>query len=325
MQWCPFTSPRRLATVILSVPLLTGSLFTVPLLSVPMVVGSGSFSPVLAQGRSQASFMGQIRSLLGLDREGNPTGRSQGGSIRDGACLLPTAVSSVPDRVVSPPRSGSGQVGSTVAMTATEIAATEAATEASTEAIAAVPTEILALVPATEIGTTVQGHPTFWLYIPISAATHRAYIEFQLLDGDFEKVTPSAIRLSLPEQPGLVSFQLPDDQPELAENQSYWWSFTLVCAESQGDIPQEINLGAVWGPIERVPESPTLAKDLADRPETEHYVAYLEQGIWYDMVNHLAETRGDHPQEWVDLMATFGLTSMVEQTPVPLEPPSPAN
>jgi hypothetical protein len=192
-------------------------------------------------------------------------------------------------------------------------------------AIAAVPTEVLALVPTTEIGTTVKGHPTFWLYVPIGVDTHRAYIEFQLLDGDFEKVTSSAIRLSLPEQPGLVSFQLPDDQPELAENQSYWWSFTLVCTESQGDIPQEINLGAVWGPIERVPKSPNLTQALADQPETDHYEVYLEQGIWYDMVNHLAETREDHPQEWADLMETFGLASMAAHPPVPLEPISPAN
>ncbi|MCA1995426.1 MAG: DUF928 domain-containing protein, partial [Coleofasciculus sp. S288] len=69
---------------------------------------------------------------------------------------------------------------------------------------------LTALVPAGNVGLTLEKHPTFWFYVPYSPGD-TASGEFVLQDEANNDVYRTS--LTLPREPGVVSFSLPSATP----------------------------------------------------------------------------------------------------------------
>jgi len=156
--------------------------------------------------------------------------------------------------------------------------------------------ELIALIPTTNIGLTVAGHPKFWFYVPPAKSGRLWRVEFVLIDENEEDVyaTPSDFRLS--EQSGIVSFQMPQTLPPLARGKQYHWVFSIICNpnDRSGDI-------TVNGLIERVSmeEEAKLESQLKGvSTPRERVLIYssAENGLWYDALSTLAKLRLENSQ-----------------------------
>ncbi|MEM6714363.1 MAG: DUF928 domain-containing protein, partial [Cyanobacteria bacterium P01_C01_bin.147] len=77
-------------------------------------------------------------------------------------------------------------------------------------------------------------------------------------------------------------------------------------AANEGSDNEDI-FQAVEGPIQLVESTPDLAETLAATEPELHYQAYLEKGIWLDMVTALAANQSP---EWVALLEEFELSGI---------------
>lgn len=162
--------------------------------------------------------------------------------------------------------------------------------------------QLTALIPQTNIGLTVAGHPTFWFYVPNSS--RRSWLaEFVLNDDNGNRVyeTPPDFKLT---ETGIISFQLPETLPPL-EYKKYKWVFSLICS------PQDPSANlTVHGLIERVQPEARLKTQLEQATPREQVFLYAnaENGLWYEAVTSLAKLRLDNPkdieltQNWIDLL-----------------------
>jgi hypothetical protein len=133
-----------------------------------------------------------------------------------------------------------------------------------------------------EVAQTVQERPILWVYVPYSSADG-VLGEFVLQNAD-EK-TSDRYEFTLPNQPGLMSFQLPQNADPLAVDQEYRWYFKLFCGNVQTSRPLFVS-----GWIRRVAVSPDLNRQIKTNPN-QAYKAYAAQGIWYDALNDLIKRR----------------------------------
>lgn len=163
---------------------------------------------------------------------------------------------------------------------------------------------LTALMPATNIGKTVDGHPTFWFYVPneTSSAINATFI---LLDEDQKPVLEEPISIPLSGTPGLVSVTLPETAEKLEIDRTYHWFFEIECdADNPSENPR------VDGWVERVDPIPGI--------EPDDYIAYADNGIWYNALTPLARMRQQNPQnptlqrDWEDLLKAVGLESLAD-------------
>ena len=164
-----------------------------------------------------------------------------------------------------------------------------------------------ALLPTTRYGRTVAARPTFFVYIPPTAAKE---VFFSLQDERRNHVYQTVLKIS--GKGGIVSFTLPQDAPELEIDKNYVWFFAPI---QPGGILQPDNNGAN-GWIRRV-ESQT-AQNATGTP-LERATAYAKDGIWYDTVAILAAAKQAQPgnatlaSEWKDLLKEVGLEAIANQ------------
>lgn len=136
--------------------------------------------------------------------------------------------------------------------------------------------------------TTVRADPTFWFYLPYTAST-TLVAEFSLQRGKQEVYrTP----VQLPQQPGIVSLQVPESEASLQVGHSYRWYLDVLCTE---DLSTSIS---ITGVIERIDPPETLSRSLAAATcEIEQVAAYADQGIWHETLTELAAIRRQRPQD----------------------------
>jgi Domain of Unknown Function (DUF928) len=152
-------------------------------------------------------------------------------------------------------------------------------------------------------GKTVDGHPTFWFYVPYNASSEM-YATFVLLDGE-KPVLEKPLSISLSGTPGLVSITLPASATELEIDKDYRWFFELECdAENPSENPR------VDGWVQRVAPIPGI--------EPDDYIAYADRGIWYNALTPLARMRQQDGQnatlqkDWEDLLKAVELESFID-------------
>ena len=164
-------------------------------------------------------------------------------------------------------------------------------------------------------GTTIEAHPTFWFYVPYAAAEGVDTAKFMLLDAERNPVLPEPIVVSLTGTPGFVSFRLPEPY-SLEIDQLYNWYFSIVC-----DAKKPSRNPGVRGWVQRVAASPELAVDLSQIAPAQKYVAYAQNGIWFEMVTDLAENLDRAPTDstlqadWMAILEELDLTAL-QDTPI---------
>jgi Domain of Unknown Function (DUF928) len=164
-----------------------------------------------------------------------------------------------------------------------------------------------ALLPTTRYGRTVAARPTFFVYLPPTAAKE---VFFSLQDERRNHHYQTILKIS--GKGGIVSFTLPEDAPELEMGKNYVWFFAPI---QPGGILQPDNNGAI-GWIRRV-ESQTAQN--ATKTPLERATEYAQQGIWYDTLAILASAKLAQPgndtlaSEWKDLLKEVGLEAIATQ------------
>lgn len=149
---------------------------------------------------------------------------------------------------------------------------------------------LVAIVPASNQGDTVESHPTFFFYVPFSSSENEDLVgEFMLLTDDRYYALEQPLLVSLPQEPGLVRIELPETFPGLEVGDRYTWYFSILCE------PWELSRNPyVSGWIERV------------SPET-------TDATWQESLVELTQQLPSRLSEWEDLLSFYGLGELATQ------------
>ncbi|MFM7423395.1 MAG: DUF928 domain-containing protein [Elainella sp.] len=166
---------------------------------------------------------------------------------------------------------------------------------------------LTALMPESNLGLTLAARPSFFWYVPQTAAV----AEFVLLDANNTELYKTQVPLA--KQAGIMQFTLPETAPALQVNQSYRWFFSLVCEplDRSADV-------FVSGWVKRVEYDPGTSQALVAATPAGQTGLYAEAGLWYDALATLADLRRTQPQnptlinQWQALLQSVGLTQIAE-------------
>lgn len=153
-------------------------------------------------------------------------------------------------------------------------------------------------------GLTTEAHPTFWFYIPYISTPETSpnrVAQFVLLDENERPVWNELMSVELLENPRLVEYPL---AYTLETNKLYSWYFSVIC-----DSDKLSRNPVVRGWVQRVEPTEELKLALRNAPRFEQYMAYAENGIWFETVNSLVKIRRQYPSvnrnAWTSLLTYF--------------------
>jgi Domain of Unknown Function (DUF928) len=171
---------------------------------------------------------------------------------------------------------------------------------------------ITPLIPRNQSALTLKEHPTFFWYLP---STPVKTAEFTLwTSGGDEKVVYKTT-FTLPEQPGIISFTLPNNAPKLEVNTNYHWYFTLIC-----DAEESSNNPYVEGFVKRVKTDLSLSESLAKTEPNQIPTLYAEAGIWHEALSSLVTLRCSEPNDlvvklnWRQFLDSVGLIDIASES-----------
>jgi hypothetical protein len=150
-------------------------------------------------------------------------------------------------------------------------------------------------------GQTTAERPTFWFFVPATPASTQ--LEFSLQNRQGEDIYRAP--LPTPPQPGVIGVAIPASQNALQLDRDYRWTLKakVPCGTGTGTA---LNRVYVDGWVKRV--------SMGNKSAT-----FVEEGIWYDAVNSLAQQRLQKPndiqlqQEWNDLLESGNLDDIAKQ------------
>lgn len=172
-------------------------------------------------------------------------------------------------------------------------------------------TPLTALTPGKSMPLTVTAKPTFFVYLPKTAAKKA---EFVLKDEDENDVYRTMI--SIPSTPGIFSFKLPSTRsvPSLEVGKDYHWYLSLVCKAQ--DRREDV---FVDGWIQRVQLTSDLAKASRLTPQARIDV-YSNAGIWHEALGTLVDLRRSRPNDaaiatkWQEFLNSVGLENLSQKS-----------
>lgn len=140
---------------------------------------------------------------------------------------------------------------------------------------------LLAHFPFNYIGKTASTRPTFAWFVPNSE--NSIPLEFTIFEldsnGNIAKRIYRNINLSTtPNLSGIMTFTLPENEPELTVGKTYRWQVALICnpnSPSQ-DLVRRADLQVVEMP------SNLTANNLLNLNDLERIDRYAEADLWYD-------------------------------------------
>ncbi|MBH8577015.1 DUF928 domain-containing protein [Nostocaceae cyanobacterium CENA369] len=171
---------------------------------------------------------------------------------------------------------------------------------------------IKALLPASNIGLTVEKYPTFFVYIP---PTSSHIVEFELHEGNKNQVVYKT-RFIAPDSAGVISFSLPNNKTvePLQIGKNYRWFFTVIC--NPEDSSENL---LVQGWVQRIQPSAILVNQLQKAQLRDRPRIYAQAGIWHETLTTLADLRYSNPQDsslvtdWKELLKSVGLSDVAEE------------
>lgn len=170
--------------------------------------------------------------------------------------------------------------------------------------------QLTSLVPQSRLGLTFSSNPTFYWYIPKSPAKTA---KFLLLTNDDTDVVYETT-LTLPGQPGIVSFTLPSSAPPLTVGKQYHWYLVVGCSQ----LDQSAN-PSVEGWVERITPEATLTSQLQTASPKERILLYTTNGIWHEAITALANLRQSDPTDtttiagWNELLKSVNLGEIASE------------
>ena len=173
-------------------------------------------------------------------------------------------------------------------------------------------TSMLAVMPDSFFGTTVEARPTVMVYVPASNASEAVFsIKDEVKDSVYE------MTVSIPSFGGIVAVELPPEAPELTIDQNYQWYLAL---KIDGALKPASPFVDGW--VKRV--NPT-GRMFADNSSAIAQIEALgSSGIWYDTAAKLASLRVAENDEtiskhWYELLESVGLAE-IAAAPIVMQP-----
>jgi hypothetical protein len=171
---------------------------------------------------------------------------------------------------------------------------------------------LTALIPKQDnVGLTVSDRPTFWVYVPYEPK-EVLFGEFSLQDEADNEVYRTRFELS--GAPGVVSVSVPSTKAALETGKVYNWYFKISCPSQEA--ADEPDTAFVRGWVERV-SRPDLESQLkATTTPVERIAIYAKEGIWYEALTSLAQSRLTNSQDrelataWADILQSAGLEKL---------------
>ena len=182
-------------------------------------------------------------------------------------------------------------------------------TTACTPNLAANKSSLTALSPGRHIGLTQRDHPIFIVYLPQNGAKTA---EFSLFDEKMNGVYQFSVPVA--DQAGFISIKLPNNAPTLAKDKPYYWTFALVCNES--DRTED---SVVGGWIKYSQPDAQLSQQLTKTTLIDRVSLYAQHGFWYDALTTLVVEQKKEPNNlalaktWAELLQSVGLESIATQ------------
>ncbi|MFB2892959.1 DUF928 domain-containing protein [Aerosakkonemataceae cyanobacterium BLCC-F50] len=171
--------------------------------------------------------------------------------------------------------------------------------------------QLTALIPSSNLGSSVEAHPTLWFYIPYKSGEVAA-AEFSLQDEQNNDVYRT--NFIVPSTPGTVSLSLAQ-APPLEINKKYQWYVKVYCSQQKLSAPVFIRS---W--VQRVALKPELVTQLKTATTPRERIAfYAQNGIWYSALTELAKLRAAQPQnatfnnDWASLLQNVGLGNLIQK------------
>lgn len=180
----------------------------------------------------------------------------------------------------------------------------------SSSAIALASQSMLAILPESFYGTTLEERPTILAYVPASTAQTAV---FSLKDEDKNLHYQMSVPVS--SEGGLIALQLPEAAPALEVGKSYQWYLAL---QLDGELTPASPFVDGW--VKRIEPSAAVASALTQGDQLANIELLGAQGIWYDTAAQLAALQLAQPanlelaQHWDELLESVGLTE-IEITP----------
>lgn len=175
------------------------------------------------------------------------------------------------------------------------------------------PSNLMALLPDSNVGQTTQAFPTFRWYMPQSSAEA---MRFRLYAANPNQADATGVLIyetvqSAPSEGGIVSLTLPptgETQP-LIMGRTYRWSVDLICnAANPAPYPN------ITGWVQRMTLNPAIATELADADLEERIDIYGANGIWFDYLDAIAVlSLSDQEQAdvlWLETLTLVGLDEL---------------
>lgn len=167
---------------------------------------------------------------------------------------------------------------------------------------------LIALEAIAQEPLTVADYPTVFIYVSDTDATEGVFVLKDEDDNDIGRVT-----VALPEQPGIVRVQLPENlmSEALQVGKQYQWFFSPQSENQSG-----INTTFITGWIQRTELSPNQIAQLTNADPLAAVDLYAEAELWPDALATLAELRQSSPNnptletKWNNLLNEAGLGSL---------------
>jgi hypothetical protein len=244
---------------------------------------------------AQAGIWDDLVSLFIPPDDAPPAGRNSGGAGRGPICALPdgaldnqagkTVVALVPVKQMDSEDNSLGE---------------DSFTEARSTKTAPNSLSTLGVVG----GFTSEERPTFWFYLPYISTPEppqNRVAQFVLLDDANHPVWNQLMAVELSDRPQLVEYPL---SYSLETDKLYTWYFSVIC-----DSEKLSRNPVVRGWIQRAEPTPELQDALRNAPPFEKYLAYANNGIWFDTVSSLVKFRRKFPSTnrgvWSSLLDYF--------------------
>ncbi|MCL1468281.1 DUF928 domain-containing protein [Argonema galeatum] len=152
------------------------------------------------------------------------------------------------------------------------------------------------------LALTVEGRPTFFVYVPQTSARMGEFILKDDSDKDVYRTN-----LTLPIGPGIVSFKLPANAPELEDKKSYHWFFVIRCNPEERNRDLDVD-----GWILRTQLQSSIENELQNTTPRDRVKLYRQYKIWHEALATLADLRRSNPNdsqlatEWKELLESAG-------------------
>lgn len=172
---------------------------------------------------------------------------------------------------------------------------------------------IRAMLPESNSGKTVMGHPRFWVYFPQLGTKAKEIKDAEFVIQDEARKDVWRSRSPLTSTANYQSFNLPATEAPLQIGQWYRWYVKVYCHDQVASVQY------VQGWIKRIPLTSELHLELQENsPKTDH-LAYGNHQIWYDAIDQLLSSYQNNPkslaleQDWQNLIRAKGVK--LEQLP----------